>query len=89
MVKEVPVPSASNVIDTNCAGDAFVGGFLGHLIQYGFDQHGKLRGKLSLNDTLGSELLVKSITSGIKCAQLIMQTIGCNTNSITKLPQQS
>lgn len=88
-VKQIPVPQVSPIIDTNCAGDAFVGGFLAYLIDNAFDQHGQLiTDCLSLRDQDVHCILTQATHAATRCAQAIMQSIGCDTTTIKRLHEK-
>ena len=89
VVKQIPVPQVSPIIDTNCAGDAFVGGFLAYLIENTAHRDGQLISHLAL-DTLEREdnLLTQATHAAIRSAQAVMQCIGCDTSALKRLHER-
>ena len=76
-VREVPL---DEIVDTNCAGDAFVGGFLGHLAQYVRDEAEEQADVCSLLSQ--SSLLSRCVNEGIMYARLIVRVSGCNLDQL-------
>lgn len=73
LVKKFDVPKVSDdeKVDTNGAGDAFVGGFLGTLVS-------KLTSDEKHRIVISNELIEESILSGIDCATKMIKVIGCD-----------
>ena len=71
---KVPEVSEEEKVDTNGAGDAFVGGFLGTLVaRLSLDKDGQI---MTQND-----LLDESIKTAIDCATKMIKVIGCDLNA--------
>lgn len=68
---QVPILPDGQVIDTNGAGDAFVGGFLGQLVRGGTD----------------SSNLDQCVRTAIHCASLAVQVSGCQPNAFGPFDQ--
>ena len=68
---EVPKVDEEEKVDTNGAGDAFVGGFLGTLVsRLSLDIDGRIM--------MQSDLVEESIKSGVECATKMIKVIGCD-----------
>lgn len=81
------MPQVSPIIDTNCAGDAFVGGFLAHLIE-NHHQHDQLISHHTLDINRQDNLLTQATHAAIRSAQAVMQCIGCDTSVIKRLHEK-
>lgn len=71
---EVPKVSEEEKVDTNGAGDAFVGGFLGTLVaRLSLDKDGQIM--------VPNDLIDDSVKTAIDCATKMIKVIGCDLNA--------
>lgn len=71
---EVPAVSEEERVDTNGAGDAFVGGFLGTLV-------GRLSPDKDGQIMIPNDLLDESVKTAIDCATKMIKVVGCDLNA--------
>lgn len=79
-VTEIPV---DEIVDTNCAGDAFVGGFLGYLAQYWITEQEDWDHPVLVADNVS--LLTRCVKEGIFCSRQIIRASGCSLDRLWEL----
>lgn len=82
-VKKIP---NDEIVDTNCAGDGFVGGFLGCFCLHGVN-HEEEDVKLKAPSTRPEELplLTRCVKTGIFCAAQVTRSSGCDLESFKEI----
>ena len=89
VVEEIVVPKldASLIVDTNGAGDAFVGGFLSVLVRSSLIEESHNESALSEEQFLANmQILRECARAGHYAARTIIQTSGCVVSKSAPLP---